>query len=73
MRIIPTYSYLLNQEQLLLATEMLEGGNSWEVTLVDWESFFKVMVEREGNPSWRILWELTDLLVGGLNFDVDFM
>jgi len=73
VRIIPTYSYLLNQEQLLLATEMLEGGNSWEVTLVDWESFFKVMVEREGNPSWRILWELTDLLVGGLNFDVDFM
>jgi hypothetical protein len=52
---------------------MLEGGDSWEVTLVDWESFFKVMVERERNPSWRILWELTDLLVGGLNFDVDFM
>jgi hypothetical protein len=52
---------------------MIESQNSWEVTLLRWDVFLKIMIERGGNSSWKLLWEHTDVIVGGLNFEGDFL
>ena len=52
---------------------MMSNPDNWEVDFVAWKAFMKIMVEREINPSWGVVWDHTDLIVGGLNFEGDFL
>jgi hypothetical protein len=58
---------------LLLAVNMMDSGDSWQVGFVRWADFLKIMVEHEKNPSWGLLWDHTDLIIGGLNFEADIL
>jgi hypothetical protein len=51
---------------------MMEDPSAWQVTLMSWPDFLGVMINREG-LAWRLLARETDLIVGGLDFECDFL
>jgi len=52
---------------------MIDANDSWNVSFVQWESFLEIMLNRENDPRWVTLWEDTDALIGGLNYEGDFL
>ena len=59
--------------KLLLAIDMLEHEEIWHVTLIPWKDFSKILVDGPGHPGWFFLWDKTDIILGGLNFEADFL
>lgn len=51
----------------------MDAPANWQVSFIRWDHFKSIMVERETNPTWGVVWEATDLIVGGLNFEGDFL
>ena len=52
---------------------MMEAHDTWDVNFMRWADFKKLMLEREKNSSWAVLWKHTDLILGGLNWSSDFL
>jgi hypothetical protein len=46
-------------------------GTQWEVTYVSWEDYTKAVLEAK-DEMW-ISFEKADLIIGGMNFAIDFM
>jgi hypothetical protein len=65
----PYLSYLYSDPQLNLAIVM--DGTQWEVTYVSWEDYTKAVLEAK-DEMW-ISFEKADLIIGGMNFAIDFM
>ena len=59
--------------KLLLAVDMLAHEEIWHVTLISWKDFSKILVDGPEHPGWFFLWDETDIVVGGLNFEGDFL
>jgi len=50
----------------------MEHPTKWAVTLLPWEAYLRFMTIRDAE-SWNMLQNLTDLIVGGLDFECDFL
>ncbi|KIM37238.1 hypothetical protein M413DRAFT_13424 [Hebeloma cylindrosporum] len=58
---------------IFLATEMMEHKEKWAVTLMSWTDYSAIMVQGVDGPKFRAFPSLFDLVVGGLNYDGDFI
>ena len=52
---------------------MIKDSDKWRVTLITWNDFSKIMVEGPQNALWLFLWDDLDIILGGLNFEGDFL
>jgi len=51
---------------------MLDKPSLWKVTFTSWPDFLETVSTRDG-PAWALLMRETDLIIGGLDFESDFL
>lgn len=51
---------------------MLDKPSLWKVSLTSWPDFFETVSTSKG-PAWALLVRETDLIIGGLDFESDFL
>jgi len=50
----------------------MDDPTNWEVTLLSWKTYLQFLTTCD-SESWDLLWNFTDLIVGGLDFECDFL
>jgi len=52
---------------------MMTEVDKWTVTLVSWDDYLEIMLEGSVGERWPVVQSEMDLIVGGLNYEGDFM
>jgi hypothetical protein len=52
---------------------MLMHEDKWDVSFIPWENFLEIMLLGDKDGRWGKLLLETELIVGGLNYEGDFL
>jgi len=52
---------------------MMTEVDKWTVTLISWDDYLEIMLEGSVGERWPVIRSEMDLIVGGLNYEGDFM